>query len=302
MITFNQQIAVEALGPNLYGSVMPPTSMGVLASYAYGGNTLAVAVNAAYQTVQSSFHLYSICGHFVRAAKTDRRLICQIERVRETRTFQTRIIRVSQEADDGSAQLCFIASADFHIEEPRSMVIYSTLPQTKLPLSDTVISLTAAQTPTEHGLYQNIERFLDMQPVTLAASTNEEVEERKSSSSAPSKFSAERFRAQTPLRSEAEQISALAFYMDKGLAYIPANHSGYPLTEASACASLDFSLRLFTHEIDLRRWHLSEATTSVAGNARAFSEGRVWDENGRLLASMTQQTLLRPKAGFHPRI
>lgn len=302
MIALNQQIAVEALGPNLYRSVMPPISMGVLASYAYGGNTLAVAVNSAYQTVQCSFHLYSICGHFVRAAKTDRRLICQLETARDTRTFQTRIIRVSQEADDGSDQLCLIALADFHIEEPRSMVTYSTLPQTKLPLSNAGISPTAAQTTTEHGLYQNIERFLDMQPVTLAASTREEVEERKGPSSAPLKFSAEEFRVQMPLRSEAEQMSALAFYMDKGLAYIPANHSGYPLTQASACATLDFSLRLFTHEIDLRRWHLTEVTTSVAGNARAFSEGRVWDGNGRLLASMTQQTLLRPKADFHPRI
>ncbi|KAB8264308.1 thioesterase-like superfamily-domain-containing protein [Aspergillus pseudonomiae] len=300
MVTLDRQIAVEPLGPDSYMSAMPPTRMGSLASYAYGGNTLAIAVNAAYQTVQASFHLYSICGHYIRAARTDRRLICQIERVRDTRTFQTRVIRVSQEGNDASTQLCFIASADFHIEEPRSMVTYSTLPQTSLPLSNTGISTIPPQGPKEHGLYQNLERFLDMQPIAVAASMKEE--EQKGPSSAPSRFSAERFRVQAPLESEAEHISALAFYMDKGLAYIPANHSGYALTDASACATLDFSLRLFTHGIDLRQWHLTEATTSVAGNARAFSEGRVWDENGRLVASMTQQTLLRPKAGFHPRI
>ncbi|OGM49671.1 hypothetical protein ABOM_001837 [Aspergillus bombycis] len=301
MVTLDRQVAVEPLGTDSYGSVMPPTRMGALASYAYGGNTLAVAVNAAYQTVQPLFHLYSICGHFIRAARTDRRLICQVERVRDTRTFQTRVIRVSQEGDGASIQLCFIASADFHIEEPRSMVTYSTLPQTKLPLTNTGISTISPQTPKEHGLYRNLERFLDMQPATAAASKHKE-DGHKGPSSAPSRFSAERFRTQAPLGSEAEHVSALAFYMDKGLAYIPANHSGYALTDASACATLDFSLRLFTHDIDMRQWHLTEATTSVAGNARAFSEGRVWDENGRLIASMTQQTLLRPKADFHPRI
>ncbi|KAE8375725.1 Thioesterase/thiol ester dehydrase-isomerase [Aspergillus bertholletiae] len=302
MITLDRQIAVRRLGPNSYESVMPPTRMGRLASYAYGGNTLAVAVNAAYQTVQSSVHLYSVCGHFVRAAKTDRRLLCEIERLRDTRTFQTRIIRVSQEGDDALTQLCFIALADFHLEEPRSMVTYSTFPRTQLPFSNIDLSPMSPQTPREYGLYQNIEHFLDMQPVAAAVSTHHETVERKGPSSAPSRFSAEKFRIRAPLGSEAERISALAFYMDKGLAYIPANHSGYPLTDASACATLDFSLRLFTHDIDPRQWHLTEATTAVAGNARAFSEGRVWDATGRLLASMSQQTLLRPKVDFEPRI
>ncbi|KNG91691.1 hypothetical protein ANOM_000192 [Aspergillus nomiae NRRL 13137] len=280
MVTLDRQIAVEPLGPDSYMSAMPPTRMGALASYAYGGNTLAVAVNAAYQTVQASFHLYSICGHFIRAARTDRSLICQIERVRDTRTFQTRVIRVSQEGNDASTQLCFIASADFHIEEPRSMVTYSTLPQTSLPLSNTGISTIPPQAPKEHGLYQNLERFLDMQPIVVAASMKEE--EQKVHPLRPPDF-----RRKGSVYRRRWRVK---------------RHIGYALTDASACATLDFSLRLFTHGIDLRQWHLTEATTSVAGNARAFSEGRVWDENGRLVASMTQQTLLRPKAGFYPRI
>ncbi|KAE8153806.1 thioesterase-like superfamily-domain-containing protein [Aspergillus avenaceus] len=298
-VTLNQQIAVEPSGPGQYQSVLNPTRMGTLASYVYGGNTLAVAVNAAYQTIESPYHLYSITGHFIRAATTERRFICAVETTRSTRTFQTRFIRVSQKADDGSIQLCLIASADFHIEEPRSMVTYSTRPKTSMPFT-----LQDNQPPSnpvkELGLYKHIEPFLEKH--TIAAASENQLATKGGSSTAPEKFSAERFRIRGPLNNEADQVSALAFYMDKGLAYIPANHSGYQLTDASACASLDFSLRLFTHEIDLRKWHLTEATTSVAGNARAFSEGRVWDGNGRLLASMTQQTLLRPKAGFISRL
>lgn len=90
--------------------------------------------------------------------------------------------------------------------------------------------------------------------------------------------------------------------MDRGLAYIPADHSGYELLDASACATLDFALRIFRPQITLRNWHVSEQRTAVANKARAFSEGQVWDENGNLIASMTQQTMLRPKPGFIPRI
>ncbi|KAF5864580.1 hypothetical protein ETB97_007413 [Aspergillus alliaceus] len=218
MVTLDRHIAVEPLRPSSYESVLPPTRMGALASYAFGGNTLAVAVNAAYQIVLPSHHLYSICGHFVRAARTNLKLVCQVENIRDTRTFQTRIIRVHQEGDDGSTQLCIIASADFHIEEPRSMVNYSTLPQTGLPLIGISSSDMSIQTVKEYGLCRNIEHFLEMQPIASAVKRNKETEDRKNLSTAPSRFSAEAFRIRVPLGSEAEQISVLTFYMDKWLA------------------------------------------------------------------------------------
>ncbi|EED15552.1 conserved hypothetical protein [Talaromyces stipitatus ATCC 10500] len=293
MSTLSDQLAVEHISPGCYRSVLPPIRMGDWASFAFGGNTLSVAVNSAYQTVEPSHHLYSICGHFVHAADTDRRLICEVESLKNTRSFQTRHIRVFQEINNGVRQLCLIASADFHILEPRSMVVYSTSPW------------TPNVQPTEHGLYSHIERLVEIKPIAIAANAGMEFGNQDSTSdpSSPSlKISAENFKIRGTLNTEAERITALAFYMDKGLAYIPASHSGYSLINASACTTLDFSLRLFTHEVDLRDWHLLESRTAVAGNARAFSEGRVWNGKGRLLASMTQQTLLRPRKGFSPRI
>lgn len=118
----------------------------------------------------------------------------------------------------------------------------------------------------------------------------------------PQAIHAERFRTRDPLHGEAEQISALAFYMDKDLAYIPALHYGYHPSQAKACASLDFSLRFFEHEVKLEDWHYTEQKTLVANHAMAYSEGRVWDSRGRLLASMTQQTILRPDSGIKSRL
>lgn len=92
--------------------------------------------------------------------------------------------------------------------------------------------------------------------------------------------------------------------MDRGLAYIPANHNGYVLSEASACVTLDFFLRVFTTQVDLQNWHLSKQKTIVAGNARAVSEGRVWDKSGRLNSNMTRPfcgRVLNLPLAFDPR-
>lgn len=282
MPSLRDQIAVKPVDDH-YVSILPPTRMGDLANWAYGGNILAVAVSAAYATISTGHHLYSISGHFVRPVSPLDKLICRVERIRDTRTFQTRHVRLYQNGPGGE-QLCLIATADFHIEESAEMVRYSAHPHEQGIL---VGEPTIETTPTpETGLYRNIDPFMQVQP--LPADLN------KKEDSIPDIISTERFRINGPLPTEADQIAALAFYMDRGLAYIPANHAGRSLLQASACATLDFALRLATHRFDLSDWHVSEKRTCRAGGARALSEGRVFG-GGRLLASMTQETILRPK-------
>lgn len=76
--------------------------MGNIANIAYGGWTLAIAANAAYQSAPPSYHLYSMLGHFLGPALTDRKLFCTVRKIRDTRTLATRQVEVSQAQDDGS--------------------------------------------------------------------------------------------------------------------------------------------------------------------------------------------------------
>lgn len=278
MASLKDQIAVKPVGDH-FVSVLPPTRMGDLADWAYGGNILALAVSAAYATITPGHHLYSISGHFVRPASPSSNLICRVERIRDTRTFQTRHLRLYQ-----GEHLCLIATADFHIEESAELVRYSAHPHEQPTSGGESNPKTETSEP---GLYRNIDPFMEVQ--TLPAKTKTEHER-----DIPDIVSTEQFRINGPLPTEADQVAALAFYMDRGLAYIPANHAGHSLFDASACATLDFALRLATHRFDLGEWHISEKRTCRAGNARALSEGSVFG-GGRLLASMTQETILRPK-------
>ncbi|OQE23175.1 hypothetical protein PENSTE_c009G01155 [Penicillium steckii] len=284
MPSLKEQIAVQQISKDCYESVVPPIRMGDLADWAYGGNILAIAVSAAYATVTKGHHLYSINGYFVRPASRFEKLICRVERIRDTRTFITRHLRVYQGQGDAE-QLCLIATADFHVDEPVDMVKYSAHPQVHIPI------FSAEESPKERtqeqGLYRILDKFLEVYPHSPARDEKD----------VSAIVSADRFRVNEPPYTEADRIAALAFYMDRGLAYIPANHSGYTLDMASACATLDFSLRFLTHEINLRDWNVSERQTCGARNARAFSEGRVFNAEGELLASMTQKTILRPKIG-----
>ncbi|KAL3464531.1 thioesterase-like superfamily-domain-containing protein [Aspergillus heterothallicus] len=288
MPSLGEQITVERIDIDYYRSSVPPIRMGDMADWAYGGNVLAIAVNAAYATVNPGQHLYSINGHFVRPASPSQNLFCRVERIRDTRTFQTRHLRVFQYVED-IEHICLVATADFHVNEPTEavMVNYSARPQ--LPVPSAPATEAMPEKTRELGLYSLLDTMMDIR--THSGNANLDAQK-----DVPEVITAERFRLHITeqLQHEAVRIAALAFYMDRGLAYIPANHSGYSLMQASACATLDFALRLFSHQFDLQMWHVGERQTCAAGNARALSEGRVFDANG-LIANMTQTTILRAK-------
>ncbi|KAF2757921.1 Thioesterase/thiol ester dehydrase-isomerase [Pseudovirgaria hyperparasitica] len=89
------------------------------------------------------------------------------------------------------------------------------------------------------------------------------------------------------------QMGALAFYMDGCLSFLPLSHAGLGLEAAAACSSLDFAMRVFVREFDFGRWYLKEMGTVRGGGGRTFSEGRLFDGEGVLVAHMSQQCIMR---------
>jgi acyl-CoA thioesterase len=97
------------------------------------------------------------------------------------------------------------------------------------------------------------------------------------------------------LRTQADNVAALAFNIDGGISFMPLVHSHLSLPDAAACSSLDFAIRILSNKVDLNQWHLKEMKTHGGSNGRTFSEARVWDEDRNLVATMTQMNILRPK-------
>lgn len=97
------------------------------------------------------------------------------------------------------------------------------------------------------------------------------------------------------LEDQTENVACLGFLLDGALAFAPLTFSHMFLDDSSATSSLDFALRVFSNKVEMGEWHLREMVTHVGAEGRTYSEARMWDEGGRCVASMTQQSIMRPR-------
>ncbi|OAG08789.1 Thioesterase/thiol ester dehydrase-isomerase [Paraphaeosphaeria sporulosa] len=319
--TLSDQVAVSALEYDRFVSVYKPESMGNTAKIAYGGCAIAIAISAAYQTMDSQYSLYTAMGHYLGPALVDRPLFAAVRRIRDTRTFATRQVEISQIQDNGSARVCMIVSVDFHTKEKASLLEYSASPSIRyqsveaLPTVKQASEVMIAQGKVSRTTvdfnekqYALRERLVESRPCPegMAYQTmNGEIKVPTTQDNLPlvDRFSGDYFKAKHQLANQAEQMAALGFIMDGALSFIPLTHSSMSLRDAAACSSLDFALRIFTHDIDINDWHFREFKTVVGGEGRTYSESRLWDRAGKMVANMTQQSILRsfvlqPKASL----
>lgn len=307
-------IAMREVTPGLYETLAPPERMGNMAAIAYGGCTIAVTVAAAHRGVPETHHLYSVMGSYLGPALIDRPLRCSVETIRSTRTFETRLVRLSQVQNDGSSRLCMIALADFQAAEKAILMQYSASPvisysdvdrlqpselQRKALVGTGKVPLKLAKTYEKNfGL---MARFFEQRacPEGILAQNlfgvAKDVVTTQDNIPMTSKTSAEWTRARGDLAGSVQQMAALGFNMDAALSFIPLSHSQRFLEDAGACSSLDFALRVFGNAVDLASWHLKEMKTIVGAEGRTYSEAQIWDERGAMVASMTQQSIMRPK-------
>ncbi|KAM5347370.1 hypothetical protein ACJ41O_010375 [Fusarium nematophilum] len=307
------QVAVEQLQPGEFISKALPIRMGNSLPIAYGGCTASVAVSAACATAPPTMSLYSVLGHFLGPASTDRKLHCSVTNTRDTRSFATRRVQVKQEQPDGRFRICLELLADFHIKEP-STLTYSERPSPEWPgpeecppLKDLVKTLVKKKVVTgrqAEGFLNTIgveDDFFEMRYCPGGVSTQNLYGSGKATVTTQDdrplvdKTSAEWMRARGQLTSPAQNLGTLSFLMDAALSFLALSHNHMWLEDSTACSTLDFALRIFVPEVNLSGWHMKERRTTRGGHGRTFAESKLWDEQGNLVASMSQQSILRLK-------
>ncbi|KAF2149766.1 acyl-CoA thioesterase II [Myriangium duriaei CBS 260.36] len=297
----------------IYESIHPPERMGNAAAIAYGGCTLAIACMTAHQSLPASHRLYSMTGNFLGPALCDRVLRARVQEVRRTRTFTTRIVTVSQIQDDGTERSCLVSLVDFHAVEPGELFRYSKPPtreykgwdgQTSLDelredlvrdgkLHPKIAALHQKAFGLAAGLFEGRPCRGSMAAETLLGFAKE-VPTDQDGLEMWEKSSGDWWRCKGELKSRAEQAAALAFQMDGAVSFMPLVHSHMSLADAGACSTLDFALRVMGNDFDLNKWCHREWKCIAAGVGRTYSEAQVWDEEGRMIASMTQSCIMRP--------
>lgn len=323
-------------GNDVFEALACPERMGNPAAIAYGGWTLAFGVQAAFYTIERpGFAIYSIVGHYLGPASTERPLTATVARLRETRSFSTRLVTVSQKQADGVLRPClsmtldFIASPSETDNDTISTLRYSVKPLEPTPRPEDVPDWDEdldrrAKSGEVHPkvlagylkIFELWKRYIETRipksapfysrlfgvDATKKTSQDDRTLTDRSSSSwirsrtdfSDSALAAVQSRGALPFTSQGATAAFVSFALDGALSFAPLSFSGRSLGDAAAISSLDFALR-FTHDRpNLNKWCLHEIRTVAGGWGRTFDEARLFDESGSLIATMSQQCILRP--------
>lgn len=312
--TLAEHVALERCDDHFVSTYIPQR-MGNSAPIAYGGYAIALSIHAACKTAPHGFHLYSVFGHYLRAVSTEAKLKCTPVELRRTKNFVT--YRVAVEQNDlatGRLRRCMEVLVDFHKDE-QSVLEYSAHPTRTYShwrdctswdrtleesrVKGSISETQSRQFKTLFGLSANL---YEIRPCPEGVTSQnlmglaKDVKTNQDDLSPTVKSSADWIHVKHPLQTEGEQMAGLGFIMDGVLSFLPLAHNHMFFEDVGACSSLDFALRIFSTCPKMDRWHLREAINHHAGNGRTYSESKLWDEDGNLVACMTQQSILRVPA------
>lgn len=312
--TLAEHISLEKTDDG-YISTHLPQRMGNSAPIAYGGYAIGLAIHAACKSAPEGFHLYSAFGNFLRAVSTEAKLTCKTVELRKSKSFVTYRVSVEQQVGpSGEFLLCMEVTTDFHKDES-SILSHSAAPSRTYSnwkdcmtwdriIEDQVKSgkVTERQSKAFFKLFGLSGGLYEGRPCPEGVSSQnliglaKTIKTSQDELSPTAKSSADWFRVKHPLRTEAEQMAGLGFIMDGLLSFLPLAHNHLFFDDVGACSSLDFALRIFTPRLAINGWHLREAINHRAGSGRTFSESKLWDEEGNMVACMSQQSILRVPA------
>ena len=281
MKKLNDILDLEQLDLNLFRSQAHQVN---ISGNLYGGQVLAQSLIAAQHTVEDR-QPHSMHAYFLRAGSSDMPVIYDVDRIRDGGSFTTRRVVARQKG-----RPIFNAAISFHKEEPgfEHQISLDEIPN--IP-NQQEIDLYREQ---RNGIDEasntlrkktNI-RLFDLVPVGNTPYLNEDV------TPASGQFW---FRCTQVLADDINlQRGALTFASDMGLlatALFP--HPSSIFNGKQMVASLDHAI-WFHQTCNVSDWLLYKVDSPWAGNARGFTRGFIYTQDGTLVASTTQEGLIRP--------
>jgi acyl-CoA thioesterase II len=249
----------------------------------FGGQVLGQALSAASQTVEATRHVHSLHGYFLRPGDASLPVVYTVNRVRDGGSFTTRSVSAIQRG-----QPIFTLMASFQGDEA-GFAHQATMPD--VPGPEGLSSDLEILRRNAHFIPERLrEKFLcdkpiRMCPVTQADPFNPQRE-------APLKYVW--FRADGPLPEDPQVHKyVLAYASDFNLiTTVLQPHGASYMQRNLQMASLDHAL-WFHGDVRVNDWLLYAADSPWAGNARGLARGHIFTREGRLVASVAQEGLIR---------
>ncbi len=251
----------------------------------YGGQVLGQALSAAERTVDSTRPAHSLHGYFLRSGDPTQPVEYRVERTRDGRSFSTRRIRAEQKG-----RPIFFMAASFQRVEA-GLEHQDEMPD--VPGPDGLKSFTdlmqqyAAFLPEAMNDWAMMNSPIEMRPVKVANPMHP-------APSDPVQYVW--FRAESALPDDpALHRYVLAYASDFFLLETALQPHGRTYWQNNTrMASIDHSM-WFHHDFRFDDWLLYAMHSPCAAGARGLVRGQLFDRAGRLVASVAQEGLMRPK-------
>ncbi len=270
------QLDLEELDVNLYRGDNPSERHN---QRVFGGLVAAQALRAATLTVETDHRPHSLHGYFLRGGEPGRPIVFHVDRIRDGRSFTTRRVVAVQ-----YGEAIFNMTASFQKPEEDETDYQVGLPA-DLPPPQEVADRQARN--AQHA------EWMKRSPFQTKEVGPGKVDERGVYTSTRRVW----FRAKSALPDDPLlQACALAYATDMGAvtaAVVPvfgddwSNAFGKMMS-----ASLDHAV-WFHRPVRVDHWHYYDLHAVSNQNSRGLVRGTIHDRNGTLVASMTQEALIR---------
>ena len=244
----------------------------------YGGQVVAQALAAAYRTIEGR-HCHSLHSYFIRPGDPKIPILFQVDRARDGGSFSVRRVVAIQHGKQ-----IFNLAASFMVPE-EGFEHQLAMPEPPAPDSlknEEELRAEAGLDPASRRIWPVEVRPCDPPPPGFKGKLPP--------------IDMCWFRARKPVggvQDVAANQCALAYASDMTLLDASLRPHGVDWDSGRLqVASLDHAL-WFHHPSDFSEWHLYVQDSPSASGGRGFNRGSIFTQDGRLVASATQEALIR---------
>ena len=255
----------------------------------FGGQVLGQALMAAVRTVDEPRPVHSLHGYFLLGGDPTHPIVYDVERTRDGGSFTTRRVKAIQHG-----RIIFTMSASFHKDEEgyvHQAVMPDVPPPESLPGVADLMSRMLDKLPESMRAYWARQHPVDLRPVDLSRYLSRD----------PGPAAQHIWMRANGTLADDPKIHAgiLAYASDFTLLDTALVPHGKLLFDADVqLASLDHAM-WFHRPFRADEWLLYTQDSPNASGARGFCRGSVFARDGRLVASVAQEGLIRKRATMH---
>jgi len=277
-----QQLALERIEENLFRGQSQDLGWGTV----FGGQVLGQALSAAGQTVEGERHPHSLNAYFLRPGNVHKPIVYEVDRIRDGGSFTTRRVVAIQ-----SGRAIFNLAASFQKEEP-GFDHQLTMPSAPEPLS--IMTEQADWLARSEQLTPSLRRqALAEDPIELRVI--DAPDDLYTPSPAPPKRRVWMRAIDTLPDNPLLHAALLAYASDFSLLATALRPHGVTIyNESMQVASLDHVM-WFHRPCRMDEWLYYEMDSPSAQGARGLARGSIFTRDGRLIASTTQEGLMRQR-------